>query len=105
MKSEIEDISTLIIADKSNSVTEVYELEHIATTTFIDDKYPTVKGLLQAGRWDEVKELSFTKDRFREYLEIYKFKDQTKKVLGVTVYDSDELWQDPQIIDIIEVLH
>ena len=37
---------------------------------------------------------------FREYLYILKFFDQNKLFHVATIYDSDELWQDPEIIDI-----
>ena len=37
---------------------------------------------------------------FGQYLYLIKFIDQNKKPYVMTVYDSDELWQDPEIIDI-----
>ena len=38
--------------------------------------------------------------KVNEYLDIMIFKDQNNKTYTTTVYDNNELWQDPQIIDI-----
>jgi hypothetical protein len=40
---------------------------------------------------------------FQEYLEIIQFESQDGLNFLATVYDSIELWQDPQIIDIFSL--
>jgi hypothetical protein len=44
-----------------------------------------------------------TKDELSEYLDIIKFSDQTNKSYIATIYDSNELWQYPKLIDIIHL--
>jgi len=42
------------------------------------------------------------KEPFGQYLDVYQFLDGQKKVFLATVYDSDELWQDPELLELIE---
>ena len=82
-------------------ITEVNEPEVIQSALFKKEKYPFIISLIKNKDWEGLK---MNEDQnsagFREYLYILKFFDQNKLFHVATIYDSDELWQDPEIIDI-----
>ena len=60
-----------------------------------------IRGLIRKQDWSQINEVNdLPSGEFREYLDIIRFKDQNDKQYVATIYDSDELFQDPQIIDI-----
>ena len=68
-----------ILLDKDVDVKEVNNFERVQSLIFDSEK----------------------KNGSNEYLDIIKFSDQNHKNYSATIYDNDELWQVPQIIDII----
>ena len=82
-------------------ITDVHELESVRSLFFDKDEYPKILKKIKENRIEEIKEADVDIDGFREYLEIMKFTDQNGAVWITTIYDSDELWQDPEVIDII----
>ncbi len=74
----------------------------ISTIPFSKEIYPQLLGLINIQNWNEVKKLEIKKkDVFNEYLDIVTFKDNQNRLFAATVYDSDELWQNPKVLDII----
>ena len=52
------------------------------------------------GNIDAIQLLSDDQSDGFEHLDIMSFTDQNEKSYLVTVYDSNELWQDPEVMDI-----
>jgi hypothetical protein len=101
-KSEYDNyIADLILSDAEYNIKEVRDLESVKFVLFIEEQYKKIQDLIKKQEWKKVNELKdLSAGEFREYLDIKKFKDQDGKQYVTTIYDSDELFQDPQIIDI-----
>jgi hypothetical protein len=95
-----EFIRKIILADKEHRFKEVNELESVKYLRFNYEEYPAVKQLLKNNNWQQINETQEPDNGFREYLEIILFKDQNKSSFIASIYDSDALEQNPQLIDI-----
>ena len=85
-------------------ITEVNNLEVIKDLFYERKDYSNITDLIIKQDWEGLKNIKDEKQTgFREYLHLLKFSDQNKKHYLVTIYDSDELWQDPEIIDIFPI--
>ena len=94
-------ITELILSDSVLAIKKVIELTPIKSVLFVEEQYPEIKRLIQKQEWKQIKEREEKPDKeFKEYLDIMRFKDQHHNEYVVTIYDNDELFQDPQIIDI-----
>jgi hypothetical protein len=89
-----------IVSTKTFDISEVNNLESIRSLTFEQDDYKLIVGLIKEQNWEQISAIEKAPNGFREYLDIIRFSDQNGKIQIATIYDSDELWQDPQIIDI-----
>ena len=67
---------------------------------FVQKDYPEIRRMLQKKDIESLKKMADNLGKVNEYLDIMIFKDQNNKTYTTTVYDNNELWQDPQIIDI-----
>lgn len=69
---------------------------------FEKEKYPAIVSLIRAQNLADLAEMSEGKMNtdFPEYLEVMQFESQLGQMFVVTVYDSIELWQDPEVIEI-----
>ncbi|MEO7522878.1 MAG: hypothetical protein ABIT58_02225 [Ferruginibacter sp.] len=91
-----------ILADKAYGIKQVNNFELFSTLTFNKDRYPEIIHLINEQDWGALKTFDNpNRTGFREYLVVIKFSDENQKLHVATVYDSDELMQDPQIVDII----
>ena len=90
---------------KSNQfgITDVNDIESIKGLSFNKDQYLLVTELIAKKDWDSIKKIEEKFEGFREYLDVIKFSNQNKELFIATVYDSDELLQDPEIIDIFKL--
>lgn len=101
--SEYLELIKLKITLARPDLVEVKNLKSERSLLFSSEFYNTVSVSIQQGNFELVNNCE-TEESCREYLDILTFSsvDGTKYV--VTVYDSDELWQDPTIIDIFQLL-
>ncbi len=89
-----------ILADRLLNIIEVKELETVQSLFYSTDEYAQIKNLIEQKQYEVILNTEQERNKdFGEYLIIIKFKDHNNKIFFATVYDSDELWQDPQIID------
>ena len=85
-------------------ITEVNNLEVINDLLYERKEYGNIIDLTRKQDWEGLNNIKNKKHTgFREYLQVVRFFDQSKKPYVVTIYDSDELWQDPEIIDIFPI--
>lgn len=82
---------------------EVLDLKSERSLLFSSELYNSVSVSIQQGNFDLVKSGEID-GSFREYLDILTFVSIDGIKYVVTVYDSDELWQDPTIINIFQLL-
>jgi hypothetical protein len=89
-----------IIVNNQFNIKEVNGLVSIKSMSFIKEEYLEIEKLIKQGNIDAVKQWPDSNCNTFEYLDVMSFLDQNGKSYIVTVYDSDELSQDPQIIEI-----
>lgn len=88
-----------ILAKNEFNIKEVNNLLSIKSFNLERDKYPLVIQLIKSNAIDDLKAMPIG-NRTSEYLEVMSFQDQQNNSYIVTVYDSDEITQDPQVADI-----
>lgn len=97
-------VTELILLDMEYNIKEVRDLESIKSRLFDRDQYRTILELIKQQDWKQINELQEPSvEAFNEYLNIMRFKNQNQSQYVVTIYDNDELFQDPQIIDIFPI--
>jgi hypothetical protein len=93
-------IAKSIMANNSFGITEVNDLESINSFYFIAEHYRGIEGLIKENNINAIKIMPSNHSDTFQYYYVMTFEDQKKKHYAVTVYDSNELWQDPQVIEI-----
>src|SRR5688572_1509748 len=76
----------------------INNLEFIKSTGFDADEYRTIAASIEDYGIEAVNALKECKSF--EDLTIYKFSDDTGRCYLAAIYDSDELWQDPELLDV-----
>ena len=94
-----------ILANNSFGITEVADLRSIKSMYLERERYPFIASLIRDKNLAELMKMpaGAKNSKFQEYLEIIQFKSPDGLNFIATVYDSLELWQDPQIIDIFSL--
>lgn len=88
-----------ILANNEFGITEVHNLETMIMRSFVNDDYSSIRELILKGEVDKLNSLPPDESN-EEFLDILMFQDQHHTSYIVSVYDSNELWQDPQVIEI-----
>lgn len=91
-----------ILANNQSGITSVNELHSISSGNFWHEDYKTIRELIKKGNLELIDDLLKDRERSGEYFELMQFKDQNGLPYLVTVYDSDQLNQDPQVIEIFQ---
>jgi hypothetical protein len=98
----IDQIVTSILKAQKN-INTVKNFELLKMIDYTKENHQKIKALIAQGQIDELKELSGIKlDVNQGYdLIIVKFSDYQDKPHLAIVYDSADLWQDPQTLEVI----
>lgn len=88
-----------ILATNRFGITTVNNLQSLNFLNFHREEFPAIEKLVQANDTEAIKNLSKSKPKTGEYLDIMSFSDQNGVLYTVAVYDSDALEQDPQAIN------
>lgn len=89
-----------ILATNQFGITEVCDLESLKTIFLVQEDYDTIENLIREGNIELIKSLPENQARTGQYLDIILFKNQDDKRYIVTIFDSNALEQDPQVIEI-----
>jgi hypothetical protein len=89
-----------ILVNNQFNIKDVTEIHEIRTMIFERNLYLAITDLIRNKQTELIKTVPDHPTRTFEYLTVMEFTDQDRKKYIVTVYDQDELWQDPQVIDI-----
>ena len=100
--SEYLELIKLKITLVRPDLVEVLELKSERSLLFSRELYTTARVLIQQGNFELVSS-GEVDGSFREYLDILTFFSVDGIKYVVSVYDSDELWQDPTIMDIFQL--
>ncbi len=92
-----------ILAKNEFAIQVISDLESIHTRSFVQPEYAEIEKLIKEKNIESIKKFRKDEVRRNEYLDIMTFSDQDKNKYIVTIYDSDELWQDPQVIEIYKL--
>jgi hypothetical protein len=93
----------VILVQSSYGISAVNNLVSVKDLYFVQEEYVDVLASIKVGNVEMIQDANIQMDFPREYLIIVKFTDQDGKAYMVTVYDSDELWQDPKVMDVLPV--
>lgn len=104
MKTELTRYDKLVVKSilETNefNIHEIHSLESIKARCFSREEYPDIERLIKLNNVDAIKKLPDNQGTANEYLDIVLFSDEKLNSYIATVYDSDELWQDPQVMQI-----
>jgi hypothetical protein len=106
MKSKLgytDYITKSILLNNEFGIEIIKDIENIKSMILIREEYPKLAELIKNKSVEAIKSLAPSQNKTSEYLTILKFRDQENNNYIVTTYDSDELWQDPQVIDIFRI--
>lgn len=98
-----EYVKKSILANNSYGITEVRNVKSIVSMYFDKRRYAEVERIIKSGNIESLKDLENTGNPVTEYLDVLQFADQNDVLYAVTAYDSSDLWQDPQVIDIFKL--
>ena len=96
-------IKESILINNQFGISEVKNFEDLKSTYLIREDYSKIVELIKTGGISSIKNLQEKEIKTSEYLNIIKFLDQGNVEYIVTCYDSDDLWQVPQVIDIFKL--
>jgi hypothetical protein len=88
------------LANNEFGIKAISNVEDIATISLVRSDYEKIVELIRNREFEEIRAYQSNGGRTTEYLTITKFTDQNERNFVVTSFDSDELWQDPQVVDI-----
>lgn len=89
-----------ILASNEFGITQVLNLTSIKSLYYSLTTYQQITDLIRAKNRSAIESLEANAAGINEFLDIMSFTDQDGKKYIVTVYDSLELTQNPQVIDI-----
>lgn len=89
-----------ILANNQFNIKEIIDLESIKSIFFVQEEYSEIEKLIFQKDIEAIKSFNENQKRTGEYMDIMIFKDQAQSEYIVTVYDSNALEQDPQVIEI-----
>lgn len=95
-------INSILINNKFG-INEVNGLESLKSIFYVKEEYAAIENLIRSGNMEAIKLFNDNQSQTGEYLDILVFTDQNQKRYIVTVYDSNALEQDPQIIEIYKL--
>lgn len=79
----------------------IEEIKDLGTFPFSPNKLSEVRAALLSGGALSNIDAGFQAG-FREYLDVLKITDESGSQHYVLIYDSDELWQDPVVIELLK---
>jgi hypothetical protein len=67
---------------------------------YSEDVYKVLAELIRQGKIEDIRRMPDVTNKTFEDVTIFTFYDQNDRQYIAAVYDNDELWQDPEILDI-----
>lgn len=90
-----------ILLNKEPLITLVNNVDFWAYLAFNRKTYDNVVELIKSKNWDGLKaNIDKCESDFKEDLILVRITNHDGKKCLATIYDSEELWQDPEVIDI-----
>ena len=97
---QIEDV----ILRSDRNILEIKDLTIVKMLNFTQNNITKIKDILETKRIDLLEGIpNDTGKKTFEDLTILSFLDHADNKYFVTIYDSDELWQDPQVIELYPI--
>ena len=94
-------IEHIIKANSQMKVDAIFKLQSLRYTNYNADQYQSIAALMASNKWYLIKEnLEKKTNSFGQYLNIVSFIDETDRRYIASFYESDDLWQDPELVDL-----
>ncbi len=101
------DISIIraIEESKNFSLSQIQDVKCIKSCFYEKEHYEKIIQAIKNKQWEVLTDTQrdVQIQGFREYLDIIEFSDQHGTLFIALIYDSDELWQNPDVLDIFIV--
>ena len=102
-KTYFEQVEFLIKSIKEFQNKEINNLKLEANSNFYYEKIEEIKILVQNLEFEKLEDLFLITPKTFEDLHYFSFTDKFQKKHVAIIYDSDELWQDPEVFDIVKI--
>jgi hypothetical protein len=96
------EIEKLLLNYKAIEFSEIKDLQFVVGLNFDSKAYNLLAKKIKENGIEGLPKTNEEKTTFGD-LTVYKFLDETDAQYLVTIYDSDELWQDPEILDVFQI--
>ena len=93
-------IINAILSQNEFGIKKVTDLKHVKGFSFFQGIYKQVDEIIKNRNFDALFNGTIKEDKSSEYLIIMSFRNESNKEFIVTIYYSDELWQDPEVVQI-----
>jgi hypothetical protein len=98
--SYLKQITDTILKNNSFGIMEIKKIEILKCLNFNKEEYSFIVDLIKSKKVEDITKFPDSKPKTFEDLTIIRFYDQNSKEHIVTIYDTDELWQDAEILEI-----
>ena len=79
----------------------VKDVNFFVSLSYNGSTYSAIANFIKSQEWDKLKSnIEECQTDFREYLYVVRFTNQDNQNCVATICDSDEMWQNPQIIEV-----
>jgi hypothetical protein len=92
-----------ILANNEYGIESISGLHSIKSIYFNKNEYPKIEALIMNGQIESLKDFRENQLQEDDYLDVMLFSNQRNEKFIVTVYDSNALEQDPQVIQIYKL--
>jgi hypothetical protein len=102
-KTYLEKVDFLIKSITEFQNKQIYNLKYEASSNFYHEKIDEIKILVQNLEFERIEDMFLTTPKTFDDLAYFSFTDESQKKYVAIIYDSDELWLDPEVFDIIAI--
>ena len=89
-----------ILVNNDFNIQKVINLKDINTFFFQEGIHAEVEKIINEKRFEDLLNETISQERCSEYLYIMSFEDEKDRKFLATIYDSDDLWQNPVVVKI-----
>ena len=89
-----------ILSNNEFNIQKVINLKDINTFFFHQGIHAEVEKIINEKRFEDLVNETISQECCSDYLSIMSFEDEKEQKFLATIYDSDDLWQNPVVVKI-----
>lgn len=98
--SYIKEIKALLLSENEFGITEIKDLKFLKGLNYDEKSYHSIAEAIKQKKVDDIIRLPEVQPKTFEDITLLSFYDQNNSLYIVSVYDNDEPWRDPVILNI-----